>query len=416
MDKIQELRDKLGGLLTQARAILDKADDEKRALTQEEQNTYDNIHNDIDGVRRSIRNEERQRELEAQITKPKDEGGNRGKENPSGNETDQEKRMRGFRNFLLTGRESYASEVGLRALDLPAEYRSALQNDVDILGGYVGAPDTFVNEIIKEKDSLVCIRRLATKRGGIMGSLGYPKITTKMSGAVHGSEIGSIPEMTNLQFGKREWKPNPITGYTLMSNVFLAKTQIGAEAEVRAEIARVSSEIEEQDFMTGDGVNKSLGLFTASADGISTARDVSTGNTPTEIKFDGLKEAKYSLKQAYWPKAQWVFHMDAVKQIDKLKDGEGRYIWNDNVRSGEIPMLLGFPVNFSDFAPNTFSTGKYVGILGDFSYYLIADGLNLGVRVLKELRALNNQTLFLFWYEVDAMPKLEEAFVRVKLG
>ena len=39
--------------------------------------------------------------------------------------------------------------------------------------------------------------------------------------------------------------------------------------------------------MTGNGAGRPLGLFTASGrPGISTARDIATGNTATEIKFD----------------------------------------------------------------------------------------------------------------------------------
>jgi hypothetical protein len=49
---------------------------------------------------------------------------------------------------------------------------------------------------------------------------------------------------------------------------------------------------QEKAYLTGDGNQKPLGVFTASNDGISTGRDVSTGNTTTAITFDGLIEAK----------------------------------------------------------------------------------------------------------------------------
>jgi len=86
--------------------------------------------------------------------------------------------------------------------------------------------------------------------------------------------------------------------------------------------------------MTGDGNNKPLGLFTASADGIPTSRDVSTGNTATEIKIDGLIETKYSVKQQYQPGAEWIFNRLAVKQLAKLKDSDGQYVWQPSVAMG----------------------------------------------------------------------------------
>ena len=66
------------------------------------------------------------------------------------------------------------------------------------------------------------------------------------------------------------------------------------------------------------------------------------------------------------------------------KDGEGQYIWQGSVENGQPDRLLGFPTNMSEYAPNTFATGKYVGILGDFKNgYMIADGDAISVQVLK---------------------------------
>ena len=60
-------------------------------------------------------------------------------------------------------------------------------------------------------------------------------------------------------------------------------------------------------------------MLTASDDGISTGRDVSTGNTTTSIQTDGLIEAKYTLKGNYWGRARWMFHRSGLKQIAKLQ-------------------------------------------------------------------------------------------------
>ena len=59
-------------------------------------------------------------------------------------------------------------------------------------------------------------------------------------------------------------------------------------ASLAKEIAEELVKNFETAYMTGAGTDGPLGLFTASADGITTARDVSTGNTATEMKFDGL--------------------------------------------------------------------------------------------------------------------------------
>ena len=132
--------------------------------------------------------------------------------------------------------------------------------------------------------------------------------------------------------------------------------------------------------------------------------------------MDGLLNAKYSLKGQYWNRADWIFHRDAMKQISKLKDGEGQYLWRESVRDGEPDRLLGRPIMMSEYAPNTFTTGLYVGILGDFSNYWIADAVDMQVQVLKELYAETNQTGYIGRLSTDGMPILAESFARVKLG
>src|SRR5690606_2542035 len=131
---------------------------------------------------------------------------------------------------------------------------------------------------------------------------------------------------------------------------------------------------------------------------------------------DGLISAKYELKAQYWGRATWLFHRDAVEQIAKLKDGNGQYLWQPSVQAGQPDRLLNFPVRMSEFAPNTFTSGLYVGILGDFSWYWIADSLSFQVQRLMELYAETNQDGFIVRVETDGMPVLSEAFVRVKLA
>ena len=158
-------------------------------------------------------------------------------------------------------------------------------------------------------------------------------------------------------------------------------------------------------------------VFTAATAGfgISTSRDVSTGNTNTAFTTDGLLNALFSLKSQYHKTATWVFHRDAVKLLRKLKDGEGRYIWNPDIKAGTPDMILGRPYKMSEYAPNTFTSGLYVGIIGDFTKYWIADALDIRVQRLNELYAANNQVGFIGKLESDGMPVLEEAFARVTL-
>lgn len=150
--------------------------------------------------------------------------------------------------------------------------------------------------------------------------------------------------------------------------------------------------------------------------GISTGRDVSTGNTTTQIKTDGLIEALYTLKPQHRRNSRWVFHRDAVRQIRRLKTSDGQYIWAPVMASDAPGTILGRPFHESEYAPNTFTSGRYVGIIGDFSRYLIADALDMQIQVLDQLYVESNQTGYIARMETDGMPILENAFARVKLA
>ena len=292
----------------------------------------------------------------------------------------------------------------------------ALQADVDISGGFTNAPQQFIARLIKAVDDQVFIRQLATKFTVTSNEgMGVPTLDTDPADAAWTTELQTGDEDSSMAFGKRELKPNPLAKRIKMSRKLLRTSALPIDSIVIQRLSYKFAITEEKAFLTGSAAGQPLGLFTASADGVPTSRDVSTGNTTTSITFDGLKEAKWTLKSAYHGAARWLFHRDAGKQIDKLKDGNGQYIWQPSVLPGNPDQLLSFPVMFSEHVPNTFTTGLYVGMLADFSHYWIADALSLEIQRLNELYAETNQIGAIGRLETDGMPVLAEAFVRVTL-
>ena len=116
------------------------------------------------------------------------------------------------------------------------------------------------------------------------------------------------------------------------------------------------------------------------------------------------------------PSCRWCFHRDGIKMIRKLKDGEGQYLWKMGIADGKPDTILGKPYEESEYAPSTFTTGKIVGIIGDWAQYWIADSLAMEIQVVTELYAAANQNGYFCRKETDGMPVLEEAFSRVVLA
>lgn len=416
-EKILEKKKERQKLIVANRAMIDTAEEAKRAFTAEEDEQYNKRDGDIDKLEGEIQRLQKQLDRERELGE-KEESENRGNEERGEKRTlaqalqdrsienirDTEEYRNAFGGWLARGAEAITAE----------EYR-AMQADSDIGGGYLVAPQQMVMELLKEVDDIAVIRQYArTHQLTKAASLGVPTLDKDADDWDWTAELRTGSE-TEIEFGKRELRPHPLAKRVKISNTLLRKAAMGPEQIVRERLAYKLGITQEKAYMTGDGVQKPLGVFTASADGISTDRDVSTGNTGTEIMPDGLIEAKYTLKQAYWSRARWIFHRDALKQIRKLKDGNGQYIWQPGISGGAPDRILELPYTASEFAPNTFGNGLYVGILGDFRYYWIVDALDMAIQRLVELYAETNQTGFIGRYEGDGMPVLEEAFVRVKL-
>lgn len=405
-DKLKELREKRGKMVHDARVILDKAESEKRSLTGDEEGVYNDLISKQEEIRNSIEREERQVELERQLASNSLAS--------LGVQTSEEKRkgVRGsdeyrsaFSKFISGGRTAISD----------AEMR-ALSAENDAAGGYAVVPEQFFDSLIKAVDNAVLIRQRATKfQLPSAAAMGAPALTADPDDADWTAEIATGNEDSAMAFGKRELHPRPLAKRIKVSNKLL-RLNGGAEALVMARLAYKFGISQEKAFMTGSGANQPLGIFTASASGISTARDVSTSNTATAPTADGLISAKYALKGNYWGRAEWIFHRDVLGVIAKLKDSYGQYLWRESVRAGEPDRLLNMPIAMSEYAPNTLTAGLYCGILGDFSHYWIADAMDMQVQRLVELYAETNQTGFIGRLETDGMPVLEEAFVRVKLS
>lgn len=411
--RLNELRQQRNQLVTQARGILDKAETEKRGLNADEQKSYDDIFAKQDELRGQIEREERQIELERQLADSQlrhgqggDDGGRgeqeqRGKTGPRGTEE-----YRAAYDAFLRG--------GIGSLD--ADQKRALSAGAGSEGGFMIAPEQTVSGLIKSLDDVVLIRQWATKHTvPTAASLGAVSLDSDPADADWTTEIATGGEDSSMGFGKRELIPQPLAKRIKVSNNLLRRAP-AAEALVMARLAYKFGISEEKGFLTGNGSKKPLGLFAASNDGIPTSRDVSAGNTSTAIGMDGLIAAKYSLKAQYLRNAKWLFHRDGVKQIAQIKDTAGQYLWEPSKKQGEPDMVCGLPIFMSEYVPNTFTTGQYVGLLGDFSFYWIADALDMQIQRLVELYAESNQTGFIGRKETDGQPVLGEAFARVKLA
>lgn len=327
---------------------------------------------------------------------------------PAGAEgSEQEKKnkalMMDLRSFLQT--------------NVPSQELRALSQGVKTEGGYLVTPIEFLNELLKDIDKKTYVRELVrTFQISGTASLGVPVLDADPADAEWTTELATGSLDTAMSFGKRELAPNPAAKRVKVSKSLIRNAFMSVDAIVRERLAYKFAITLEKAFLTGNGASKPLGVMTASNNGIPTSRDVSTGNQATAVTVDGLINAIESLEDAYQINASWIYHRDTVAMIRKLKDGNGQYLLQPRISDSVPETILGKPYRRSEFMPNTFTTGQYVGIIGDFQYYWLVESMQMQIQVLLELYAEANQNGYIGRMEGDGMPVLGKAFARVKLG
>jgi HK97 family phage major capsid protein len=415
------LREERAGLTKEARVIIDRAAKEERDLTPEESEGVDKLMEAVDKLKAQIDRLEKLETAEDEDEAPVERAGrpvaeSRGK----GHEGDLSAKAKAeFRSWLKTGSVGPSMRADQSRL---AEYRDTIIG-TDAKGGYLITPTKISEEIVRLTDDLVFMRKLAR----IMTvtdakSLGVRNLPTRMADANWTTEVGSVTEDTTMAFSRRDLTPNLLSK---LSKISIRALMLSADAEkiVNEELAYKFGITQEKGFLTGSGSSQPLGVFTADATGVTTARDVSTGNTATAFTADGLINAKYSIKQTYLagPKVGWIFHRDAVKMARKLKvstsgGNDLEYVWQPGLTEGSPDRILNIPYYISEYAPNTFTTGLYVGLLGNFDYYWIAQVADVILQRLVELYAATSEVGFIGRIWVDGAPIIAEAFARVKLA
>lgn len=452
-EKIVQARQRRSKLIADARAIRDRADKEsKRDLNSEETEQITRIlggqdkegksvKGEIDTVDDELRSLEVQQKQEQRLEQLERENGQheprRTDPNGTGDGDDAERRRHNANEHRYQLRHSGRERVLPIAASATNsdEYRAAyekflksgstagleqrvLQADNLPEGGFLVAPQQMAAGLIKGVDDLVLIRQWATVHSvGSSDSLGHPTLDTDVSDAEWTGELGSPTNDTAPRFGKRELKPHQLMKEIRVSQKLIRKVA-SVEALVNQRLSYKFGVSQEKAFMTGDGANKPLGLFTASSDGISTGRDVNSGANTT-FTFDGVIKAKWSIKSAYWgrPGFRYLFHRDCMREIALLKDGENRYLLRSDASKPNQYTIDGTAVELSEFAPNTFTQNLYGGLVGDFSFYHIADSMSLLIqRIVDSEAARKNSVHMIAVADADGMPVLEEAFARIKFS
>lgn len=108
-------------------------------------------------------------------------------------------------------------------------------------------------------------------------------------------------------------------------------------------------------------------------------------------------------------------HPDTFTAIRKLKDGNNRYLLQDDV-TGEFPYrLLGKPVHISDNMPKLEVSAKVI-LYGDYSGLSVNFRENISIEILREKYATQHAIGVVSWFEFDSKITDEQKIAVLEMG
>ena len=297
-----------------------------------------------------------------------------------------------------------------------SQIRAAQQVNPNTAGGFL-VPNAIAQEIIKPVDNPIFMRQISNVQQ-INANVAIPRQNTRLTAYWQGETETAITSSATI--GQRDFKPHRVTVRTSASRLLIDQSVINVEQWLGGELDYASRLKEEDAAMHGNGVGQWLGIFTASADGIPTTRDVVSAGAA--IAADDIISTIMNVKATVRDRGSWVGSRQFVQLVMKLKDSANQYIFTESAGIGNVlavgtPMFLkGRPLYESESAPTALTTGTYAAVFGDFNFYRIYDFMNLSVQVLdQDPYASNGEYGYVMHKFSDGAPVLDEAFSRLRV-
>ena len=394
MSKILELREKRAKAWDAAKQFLDAKRGADGMLSEEDTATYDKMEQDVMNLGKEIERLERQAAIDAELSKATSTPLT-GKPGAKMGKDEVEKTGRASDEY----KGSFWNAMRVKA-PMPSVL-NALQEGTDSEGGYL-VPDEFERTLVEALEEENVFRTLAHVIKTSSGDRKIPVVASKGT-ASWVDEEGAYTESDDA-FSQVSIGAYKLGTMIKVSEELLADSVFDLEAYISKEFARRIGAREEDSFFNGDGKGKPLGILAAAGG----AEVGVTAASATAITADEVIDLFYSLKAPYRKNAVWLLNDATVKQIRKLKDSTGQYLWQPSLVAGTPDTILGRPVKTSAFMPTAAAGAKTIAF-GDFKYYWIADRQGRTFKKLSELYAANGQVGFMGTQRVDGKLILPEA-------
>ena len=375
---MKALIEKKNDLIGQAQEIVNKAKLEERALTPEEVEEFNKLKEEVKQIKETIGIEEEARDMEEKVEKVDEVV----------EETTEVKEERAFENYIRN------VVVNERAGELAQADNGAV------------IPTTIAKKIIAKVYDICPILEKSDKYN-VKGNLDLPKYD-ETNGSV---TMAYSEEFKPLASTSGKYTTVKLTGHlagalTKVSNSLINNSQFDIVNHVIGVMAETISRFIEKELLVG-----TVGKVT----GLSTLNNKVTAGSSTVITGDEVIKLKDAVKDAFQKDGMFVMNSETRTALRLLKDGNDRYMLQDDISAPFGATLLGKPVYVSDNMPKI-ASGNAVIYYGDFKAIATKFSEDVNIQVLREKFADEHATGVIGWVEFDGKLVNEQAIAKLVMA
>ena len=364
MGRLKKLKEKRASIYTSIDELRKQTDG--REMTSEEEQRWNTMLEDYDKADKAVEDEQRFED----ISRKQAEQEVASRERSLGERLGQEYR-KAFGEYLLNGANGISSEsraiieqrAGLAGLAGGVLIPSSIASSIDVaLKEYGGMFEASTTIITSKGDDLTLptINDTATKATIVAE---YDQSTKK------------APAFGSVTLNAYTYR----TPIIPVSQELLQDSAFNLDAVLSGLLSDAFSRGINEDLTLGSGSGKPTGIVTA-------AVDCGAAPAANALKLDNIIDLIKSVNSAYARKGKFMFNRNTLWELAKIKDQNGRYIWNDSARDGTPATLFGKPYILNDDMADI-GAGNASVIFGDLSKYNIRMVKNFRIIRLNELLA-----------------------------
>ena len=368
------LIEKRNSIVEEINNLFKGAETEKRALTEDEQSTFEAKTAELKALDKTI---EAKREARS-LTMMDDETPKTPEEKEEKRSTE-ELEARAFETFLREQRAESNMEKGTNGAVIPT---------------------TIANRIIDTVKQVAPIYALTTKFN-VKGKLQFPVAKDSIT-------TGYQKEFTDIASSAVGFTNVELDGYLIgalskVSVSLINNAQFDIVGYVVNKIAQSIAEFLEKELIRGATNIKGITDKSYEGKGVQKVTSFKEG----VISTDDLIETQGEVKMNRQDGCQWLMNQGMLNEVRKLKDNNGQYVLNPDLRTGFGFMLLGKPVMISDEMPND------TIVYGDWSAMYVNIHEDINIRQLNEVYAAQHGVGFVAWAELDAKLVEQDKFTKL---